>query len=135
MCPLSYSRRGFRPAAGRYHEASTTIRPGSPRCAASQAVETSGRGREGSVTRRSDPVSLESGTSRRRAVPPALEKYIARLGRADRSTRLETLLDLAGRLPPLPAELAQAGAREAHRVAACQTPGHPLAPLRDGTAR
>ena len=68
-------------------------------------------------------------------MPPALEKYIARLGRADRSTRLETLLDLAGRLPPLPAELAQTGAREAHRVAECQTPVYLWAQVRDGTVR
>ena len=68
-------------------------------------------------------------------MPPALEKYIARLSRADRSTRLETLLDLAGRLPPLPPELAEAGAREAHRVPECQTAVYLWASVRDGAVR
>ena len=68
-------------------------------------------------------------------MPPALEKYIARLSRADRSTRLETLLDLAGRLPPLPPGLADAGAGEAHRVPECQTAVYLWAEVRDGAVR
>jgi cysteine desulfuration protein SufE len=55
-----------------------------------------------------------------RDLPPTLEKYITRFSRADRATRLEALLDLAGALPPLPPGLE--AARESHRVPECQTP-------------
>ena len=65
-------------------------------------------------------------------VPAILDKYIARLGNADRNTRLETLLDLSRTLPPLPEGLLQAPDREQHRVAECQTPVHLWVEVRDG---
>ncbi|NOT07384.1 MAG: SufE family protein [Gemmatimonadales bacterium] len=55
-------------------------------------------------------------------VPPTLARYIARFQAADRDTRLESLLDLSRRLPPLPESFAAEAEREAHRVAECQTP-------------
>jgi len=57
-------------------------------------------------------------------VPALLDKYIARLGAADRSTRLETLLDLSRKLPALPPALEDAKARGDHLVPECQTPVH-----------
>lgn len=57
-------------------------------------------------------------------VTALLDRYIARLGAADRDTRLETLLDLSGKLPPIPPGLDDAPTRDAHRVAECQTPVH-----------
>lgn len=57
-------------------------------------------------------------------VPALLDKYIARLSTADRNTRLETLLDLARKLPPLPATLEEEKARGGHLVPECQTPVH-----------
>jgi len=45
-----------------------------------------------------------------------------RFAAADRDTRLETLLELSRKLPPLPAELQAARDREGHRVPECQTP-------------
>jgi cysteine desulfuration protein SufE len=58
------------------------------------------------------------------SVPALLDKYIARLGAADRSTRLETLLDLSRKLPALPPALAEEKARGGHLVPECQTPVH-----------
>ncbi len=55
-------------------------------------------------------------------MPERLEKAIDRFRSADRQTRLETLLDLSRKLPPLPAELERQPDREAHRVPECQTP-------------
>lgn len=57
-------------------------------------------------------------------MPALLDKYIARLSTADRNTRLETLLDLARKLPPLPATLEEEKARGGHLVPECQTPVH-----------
>lgn len=57
-------------------------------------------------------------------MPPLLEKYIARLSSADRNTRLETLLDLARKLPPLPSALEEEKTRGSHLVPECQTPVH-----------
>ena len=66
-----------------------------------------------------------------RDLPPTLERYIARFSRADRATRLEALLDLAGALPPLPPGLEPA--RESHRVPECQTPVYLWVEMADGT--
>jgi len=54
---------------------------------------------------------------------------------ADRSTRLETLLDLALKLPPLPPELREGSARAAHRVPECQTAVYLWAAVEDGAVR
>ncbi|HEU5218776.1 MAG TPA: SufE family protein [Gemmatimonadales bacterium] len=53
-------------------------------------------------------------------MPPKLDRYIARFKAADRTTRLETLLDFSRRLPPLPPERERD--KEAHRIPECQTP-------------
>lgn len=50
------------------------------------------------------------------------DSLVARFRAADRTTRLETLLDYSRKLPELPAELQADGEREAHRVTECQTP-------------
>lgn len=50
------------------------------------------------------------------------DTLITRLGRADRSVRLDTLLDYASKLPDPPPELQAAADRERHRVPECQTP-------------
>ena len=50
------------------------------------------------------------------------DTLIKRFQAADKDTRLESLLDAARRLPDLPAHLAEARDREAHRVTECQTP-------------
>ncbi|MEK6689411.1 MAG: SufE family protein, partial [Gemmatimonadota bacterium] len=55
-------------------------------------------------------------------MPEGLEKAIDRFRSADRQTRLEALLDLSRKLPPLPPGLEQQPDREAHRVPECQTP-------------
>ncbi|HTL04207.1 MAG TPA: SufE family protein [Gemmatimonadales bacterium] len=53
---------------------------------------------------------------------PNLDRAIRRFAAADRDTRLEALLDLSRKLPPLPPGLQEAQAREQHRVPECQTP-------------
>jgi cysteine desulfuration protein SufE len=50
------------------------------------------------------------------------DTMIQRFRNADRSVRLDTLLDFAARLPDPPAELAETVDRESHRVSECQTP-------------
>jgi cysteine desulfuration protein SufE len=55
-------------------------------------------------------------------VTPHLERFVRRFSAADRDTRLETLLELSRKLPPLPPEFQAARDREAHRVPECQTP-------------
>lgn len=57
-------------------------------------------------------------------MPARLDRYIARLSAADRNTRLETLLELSTKLPPLPAPLLAAKARGEQLVPECQTPVH-----------
>lgn len=57
-------------------------------------------------------------------MPALLDKYIARLGAADRNTRLETLLDLSRKLPALPPTLEEEKSRGGHLVPECQTPVH-----------
>ncbi|HEU4830407.1 MAG TPA: SufE family protein [Gemmatimonadales bacterium] len=51
-----------------------------------------------------------------------LETIIRRFQQADRDTRLETLLDYARKLPPLPERLVEARAAGLNRVHECQTP-------------
>ena len=51
-----------------------------------------------------------------------LEKVIPRFKAADRTTRLETLLDYSRKLPPLPERFRDERARDEHRVDECQTP-------------
>ena len=53
---------------------------------------------------------------------PTLDTIIPRFKAADRSTRLETLLDYSRKLPPLPERLEAEKTRDDHRVHECQTP-------------
>jgi cysteine desulfuration protein SufE len=53
---------------------------------------------------------------------PSIETIIPRFKAADRTTRLETLLDYSRKLPPLPQLLEAEKARGEHRVHECQTP-------------
>ena len=63
---------------------------------------------------------------------PTLETIIPRFKAADRSTRLETLLDYSRRLPPLPERLEAEKDRGDHRVHECQTPVFLWVELEDG---
>jgi len=51
-----------------------------------------------------------------------LETLIPRFKAADRTTRLETLLDYSRKLPPLPERYQSDKERSEHRVSECQTP-------------
>jgi cysteine desulfuration protein SufE len=53
---------------------------------------------------------------------PSLDNLIPRFKSADRTTRLETLLDYSRKLPPLPERLEQQKNNGEHRVPECQTP-------------
>src|SRR6185295_9344701 len=53
---------------------------------------------------------------------PSLDSLIPRFKSADRTTRLETLLDYSRKLPPLPERLEQQKNNGEHRVPECQTP-------------
>ena len=53
---------------------------------------------------------------------PTLDTLIPRFKAADRTTRLETLLDYSRKLPPLPERLRDERDRDEHRVHECQTP-------------
>jgi len=53
---------------------------------------------------------------------PTLDTVIPRFKAADRTTRLETLLDYSRKLPPLPERFRDERARDEHRVDECQTP-------------
>ena len=53
---------------------------------------------------------------------PRLDTIIRRFQQADRDTRLETLLDYARKLPPLPPRHEEARAAGLNRVHECQTP-------------
>ncbi|HEX3232803.1 MAG TPA: SufE family protein [Gemmatimonadales bacterium] len=53
---------------------------------------------------------------------PTLETLIPRFKAADRTTRLETLLDYSRKLPPLPVRYEEEKTRGAGRVHECQTP-------------
>lgn len=68
-------------------------------------------------------------------MPPKLDKYITRFAAADRATRLDTLLDLSRKLPPLPPALQAAKDHEQHRVPECQTPVYLWVELAEGKVR
>jgi cysteine desulfuration protein SufE len=53
---------------------------------------------------------------------PSIDSLIPRFKAADRTTRLETLLDYSRKLPPLPERLRDEKSRGEHRVHECQTP-------------
>jgi cysteine desulfuration protein SufE len=53
---------------------------------------------------------------------PSLDSLIPRFKAADRTTRLETLLDYSRKLPALPERLEQQKNNGEHRVPECQTP-------------
>jgi len=53
---------------------------------------------------------------------PSIDSLIPRFKAADRTTRLETLLDYSRKLPPVPERLMHQATREYHRVNECQTP-------------
>ncbi|MGH7535996.1 MAG: SufE family protein [Gemmatimonadales bacterium] len=53
---------------------------------------------------------------------PTLATLIPRFRAADRTTRLETLLDYSRKLPPVPEHLLKDKEREDHRVHECMTP-------------
>src|SRR5262245_60596773 len=63
---------------------------------------------------------------------PSLDSLIPRFKAADRSTRLETLLDYSRKLPPLPQRLEAEKDRGTHRVPECQTPVFLWVELEDG---
>ena len=63
---------------------------------------------------------------------PTLDSLIPRFKAADRSTRLETLLDYSRKLPPLPERLEAEKDRGDHRVHECQTPVFLWVELEDG---
>jgi cysteine desulfuration protein SufE len=63
---------------------------------------------------------------------PTLDTLIPRFMAADRSTRLETLLDYSRKLPPLPERLEAEKDRGDHRVHECQTPVFLWVELEDG---
>jgi len=53
---------------------------------------------------------------------PTLETLIPRFKAADRTTRLETLLDYSRKLPPIPERYRSERERSEHQVHECQTP-------------
>ena len=63
---------------------------------------------------------------------PSLDTLIPRFKAADRTTRLETLLDYSRKLPPVPERLIHEGTREYHRVHECQTPVFLWVEVEDG---
>jgi cysteine desulfuration protein SufE len=63
---------------------------------------------------------------------PSLETLIPRFKSAERTTRLETLLDYSRKLPPLPERLQDEKARDTHRVPECQTPVFLWVEVEDG---
>ncbi len=63
---------------------------------------------------------------------PSLATVIPRFQAADRTTRLETLLDYARRLPPIPARLDDEKALGHNRVHECQTPVFLWTEVQDG---
>ena len=63
---------------------------------------------------------------------PSLDSLIPRFKSADRTTRLETLLDYSRKLPPVPDRLVHQETREYHRVHECQTPVFLWVEVEDG---
>jgi cysteine desulfuration protein SufE len=53
---------------------------------------------------------------------PSLDTLIPRFKAAERTTRLETLLDYSRKLPPVPERYRDEKTRAEHRVPECQTP-------------
>ena len=63
---------------------------------------------------------------------PSLDSLIPRFKAADRSTRLETLLDYSRKLPALPPRLEGQKDQVEHRVHECQTPVFLWVEVEDG---
>ena len=63
---------------------------------------------------------------------PSLETIVNRFRSTDRTTRLEMLLDLSDRLPPLPERFHSARDQGRNRVTECQTPVFLFGELKDG---
>lgn len=63
---------------------------------------------------------------------PSLETLIPRFKSADRTTRLEALLDYSKKLAPLPPRFATDQARSDHLVPECQTPVFLWVEIEDG---
>jgi cysteine desulfuration protein SufE len=63
---------------------------------------------------------------------PGIDTIIPRFKAADRTTRLETLLDYSRKLPPLPERLELEKAAGSHRVHECQTPVFLWVEVEDG---
>ena len=63
---------------------------------------------------------------------PTLDTLIPRFQAADRTTRLETLLDYSRKLPPLPERYQKEKERGEHRVNECQTPVFLWVEVEDG---
>jgi cysteine desulfuration protein SufE len=63
---------------------------------------------------------------------PSIDAIIPRFQAADRTTRLETLLDYSRKLPSLPQRLEEEKARGDHRVPECQTPVFLWVEVEDG---
>jgi cysteine desulfuration protein SufE len=61
-----------------------------------------------------------------------LDTLVRRFQNTDRETRLEMLLDLSERLPPLPERFHEARDQGVNRVTECQTPVFLYAEVRDG---
>jgi cysteine desulfuration protein SufE len=66
---------------------------------------------------------------------PTLDTVVRRFEAADRTTRLETLLDYARKLPPLPKRFEAERALGHNRVPECQTPVFLWVELEDGKVR
>jgi len=62
----------------------------------------------------------------------SLDSLIPRFKSADRTTRLETLLDYSRKLPALPARLEEQKKRGEHQVPECQTPVFLWVEVEDG---
>jgi cysteine desulfuration protein SufE len=66
---------------------------------------------------------------------PSLETLIPRFKAADRTTRLETLLDYSRKLPALPERYRSEKERGEHRVHECQTPVFLWVDVEEGKVR
>lgn len=66
---------------------------------------------------------------------PSLDQVVRRFKAADRQLRLETLLDYARKLPPLPPRLEEQKAAGLARVHECQSPVFVWVEVEDGAAR
>ena len=66
---------------------------------------------------------------------PSLDSLIPRFKAADRTTRLETLLDYSRKLPPLPPEYEALKAQGKNLVPECQTPVYLWIGIENGKVR